>query len=697
MLQLKNLKSDVIDVEDIDAVDTSVATWTCSVCTLCNQSKQALCEACGNPKSQGDSNDSTAVFATEVQWACVRCTFLNTFTANACDVCQERRPMATVAEKKCSNQTNAVQTPIGGVSTTLGSNAPTTVSEKGATCDSMCKTTRGVPNDLQAALHRLVDSGSFRSGQLEVVQALLAGEDVLYVFPTGAGKSLCYQLPALLSKGKFALVISPLIALMEDQIRSLRKRGISAVALHSELTAVERKDILAAIGQQQRPRELKGFFTQSANAPKLVYLSPELAASSNFSEYLRLWSAQIALVAIDEAHCVSKWGHDFRPCYRNLHQVRSLLPTNIPWAACTATATAKVRSDVAENLGLKGSPLREVLLPFDRQNLRYGVIQRREDSKYTQPAYADLITLTSSQPPDSSGIIYCQRQKDCEHVAELLQENGISAMPFHAGLCKNRKRAAFEAFIGKPFEDKTARNGKAKNAKTETSPEKVRVLVATIAFGMGVDKADVRFVFHAAPPKSLSAYYQESGRAGRDGKPALCVMFFAENDFSVAKQLITSRGAWSGASATSEIALQELQAVEDFSFNTTECRRRLVLRHFGDPSANAVKEWHAPDTCCDRCAEAAGTSLKGLENLSTSVERRRSPTPRERRERQRIPAELPSLQPASKAFPLVHQGSDQAGGSFVTARQLQGVARPRSPGSGTPKKKRRTVPWSNLT
>lgn len=665
-------KRNVIDVDDVDA-DGALSSWTCSFCTLLNKSGH-LCEACGNPKS-----GPKACGIHSEQWACPKCTFLNLNTTQ-CEVCQERKVVPKEAKEMFSSKKEASADPVGGVSTT----GNTIESEKRSK-----EALTGVQNELQSALLKLVGAGSFRSGQLEVVQALLAGEDVLYVFPTGAGKSLCYQLPALLSKGKFGLVISPLIALMEDQVRSLRKRGISAVALHSELSPVERKEILAAIGQQ-RPRELKGFFTQAANSPKLVYLSPELATSSNFAEYLRLWSSQIALVAIDEAHCVSKWGHDFRPCYRNLQQLRALLPTHIPWAACTATATAKVRGDVAENLGLKGSPLKEVLLPFDRQNLRYAVIERIEDSSnYMRPTYEELISLTTSQTPDSSGIIYCQRQKDCEHIAELLQERGVSAMPFHAGLCKNKKRAAFEAFIGKPFED--SRNGKTSKAskpnikQPETFPEKARVLVATIAFGMGVDKADVRFVFHAAPPKSLSAYYQESGRAGRDGKPALCVMFFTANEFSVARQLIQARaGASNSSNATIEIALQELQAVEDFS-NLKECRRRAVLRHFGDPNADITKDWHAPDTCCDRCAEAAGASLKGLEMLTTQT--RRSP-------REQIPTKLPSLQAASKAFPLVHEGHrpDGSTGSFVTARQLRGVPRPTSPGSGTPlTKKRRTL------
>ncbi|CAK9036429.1 ATP-dependent DNA helicase hus2/rqh1, partial [Durusdinium trenchii] len=468
----------------------------------------------------------------------------------------------------------------------------------------------------------------------------------------------------------FGLVISPLIALMEDQVRSLRRRGVPAVALHSELSATERRDILATIVPSHRPSELKGFFMK-AKTPKLVYLSPELATSSNFAESLRLWSSHIALVAIDEAHCVSKWGHDFRPCYRSLHQVRNQLPASIPWAACTATATSKVRQDVAENLGLKGDPLREVLLPFDRQNLRYGVIHRREDRDFGG-TYTELIDLTTAQPPESCGIIYCQRKSDCENIAELLQERGVSAMPFHAGLCKNKKRAAFEAFIGKPLE-KSSRNPKgakhpksvkdsAEKALQPFPTERARVLVATIAFGMGVDKADVRFVFHAAPPKSLSAYYQESGRAGRDGEPALCVMFFTERDFSGAKQLIISSR---GHSATTDIALQELDAVEAFCSNTEECRRSLLLRHFGDPSADKPPATQRlPSHCCDRCAAFAHVSLQGLLPPHSGG----MTATASRRERVR-PADLPGFQVASKAFGT---GGSLQGPAFMTARQLRG-------------------------
>jgi len=610
-------KRKVIDVED------EPLAWSCAACTLFNPPARCECEACGLPKGKTAS----------LGWTCAACTLVNQSEAARCQACQQAREAPASVTLDSPLEAHRCHAP-----------APQTPAPTG---------------DLELQSARLIGVGAFRPGQLEVIRALAAGQDVLYVFPTGAGKSLCFQVPALMSQGKFGLVISPLIALMKDQVRSMRAHGVPAVAIHSELSATERRDALAMIGQK-RGEKLKGFF---AKAPKLVYLSPELATSSSFAEILRGWSSQIALVAIDEAHCVSKWGHDFRPCYRCLHQLRNVLP-QLPWAACTATATAKVRKDVAENLGLKGKPVLEVLLPFDRHNLRYGVISRR-DREFGGDPYTEVVDLTASQPSSDCGIIYCQRQADCENIADLLQECGVPAMPFHAGLSKSRKQAAFDAFIGK-----------AGAAKRESAPSeaKARVLVATIAFGMGVDKADIRFVFHASPPRSLSAYYQESGRAGRDGKPALCVMFYAERDFASARMLIQNRDRF--GSGGNEIALQELEAVEEYC-GSTSCRRRMLLNHFGDPNADAACGSRKPEHCCDRCAAGAKLALHGL------------PQPKGRKtSAMPAPADLPGLRPASKAF----SGHSMGESGFVTARQLRGMtACPSSNAVCSPKKKKRLL------
>ncbi|CAE7935576.1 rqh1, partial [Symbiodinium sp. KB8] len=384
-------------------------------------------------------------------------------------------------------------------------------------------------------------------------------------------------------------------------VRHLSARGLTAAALHSELPAAEKEAILTAIAPDPKKAKGKGAKGHTTAAPKLLYLSPELATSPSFAAVLKRCADRIAIVAIDEAHCVSKWGHDFRPCYRCLRQLRSLIPSSVPWAACTATATAQVRADVARNLDLKGSPVAEVILPFDRCNLRYSVITRAR----RMGEFEELLELTAAQPEEDTGIIYCQRKQDCEYVAQMLKDRGIPAMPFHAGLSKVQKQAAFTAFLGP-----TKRSGTVQlqlgQSEPSGPPEKARVLVATIAFGMGVDKADVRFVFHATPPKSLSAYYQESGRGGRDGQPALCAMFCSRKDFANARQLLSVRRGPDAADAE-EIALHELQAVEEYCNAGEPCRRQTLLKHFGDPSAAKVQA--CPDLCCDRCATASGGTL----------------------------------------------------------------------------------------
>lgn len=445
-----------------------------------------------------------------------------------------------------------------------------------------CQPPAGASVDLEAGLQHFFGFPGFRQGQRDVVQALIEGRDVLYVFPTGAGKSLCYQLSSLLAEeGRFGLVISPLIALMEDQVQQLRAAGIPAAALHSERTPREREEVLAALQAASSPTAKPS--TPVGPTPRLVYLSPELATSPDFAKTLSSWGRRLALVAVDEAHCVSKWGHDFRPCYRQLGRLRELLPQTVPIAACTATAAAAVRRDVRLSLRLQ-SPA-EVLLPFDRPNLHYEVVEKEMLAALGQDPVKDLLDLVAEcAGRGEAGIVYCQRQRECEHFASLLCALGVQALPYHAGLKKQERQKAFAAFLG-----------------GQESSNRAAVLVATIAFGMGVDKADVRFVVHAGPPKSLSAYYQESGRAGRDGKPSRCCLYYSRGELEAIGRM-ACRSCETLDPEEQAAMRAEAEAVKAYcEASKGQCRRALLLRHFGDEPPKAAAE----RPCCDICGGSA--------------------------------------------------------------------------------------------
>lgn len=660
----------VIDVDNVSA--GAGAPWSCPLCTLQNLPGASHCAACGRERPRGESLDST--------WACAVCTLRNPTDAVICEACETRRGVplpAPPAVEETPKPQRSSESKAEHLRIPTPSPAPPSAPEQTAG-----KTKSQAPEpspSCKALLQKLLGEGAtFRAGQQEVVEKLMAGQDVLYVFPTGAGKSLCYQLPALAaSEEKFGLVISPLIALMKDQVRHLSARGLTAAALHSELPAAEKEAILTAIAPDPKKAKGKGAKGHTTAAPKLLYLSPELATSPSFAAVLKRCADRIAIVAIDEAHCVSKWGHDFRPCYRCLRQLRSLIPSSVPWAACTATATAQVRADVARNLDLKGSPVAEVILPFDRCNLRYSVITRAR----RMGEFEELLELTAAQPEEDTGIIYCQRKQDCEYIAQMLKDRGIPAMPFHAGLSKVQKQAAFTAFLGP-----TKRSGTVQlqlgQSEPSGPPEKARVLVATIAFGMGVDKADVRFVFHATPPKSLSAYYQESGRGGRDGRPALCAMFCSRKDFANARQLLSVRRGPDAADAE-EIALHELQAVEEYCNAGEPCRRQTLLKHFGDPSAAKVQA--CPDLCCDRCSTASGGTLRGIPVHWRAGAGKENVT---------RPRGFVGFRKASEAFAPQACAGEPGSSPFMSALQLRGSQNAPPPAetsttSGSPKPKRR--------
>jgi ATP-dependent DNA helicase RecQ len=381
----------------------------------------------------------------------------------------------------------------------------------------------------------------FRGQQAEIVDHVTAGGDAIVLMPTGGGKSMCYQIPALCRAG-VGVVVSPLIALMRDQVEALRQAGVRAAALNSSLTDSERVQVRADL---------------RAGRLDLLYVAPERLVLSSFLDLLD--GMPIALFAIDEAHCVSQWGHDFRPEYMKLDMLRDRFP-GVPRLALTATADPQTREDIRRRLRLDEARL--FLASFDRPNIRYA-IQIKQDSKRQLLAFI-------RERPGASGIVYCLSRAKVEDTAAWLQGEGIDALPYHAGLDAAIRRRNQDSFL-----------------KSDG-----QVLVATIAFGMGIDKPDVRFVAHLDLPGSLEAYYQETGRAGRDGLPSDTLLLYGMQDLALRRRMIAEGEAPAEVKRVEHAKLDALLALCE----TAGCRRQALLAHFGETLA-------APCGNCDTCLE----------------------------------------------------------------------------------------------
>lgn len=411
------------------------------------------------------------------------------------------------------------------------------------------------PN-LEQALKSYFGYEQFRPGQRQIIEGALQNRDLLVVMPTGGGKSLCFQLPALVKKG-LTVVVSPLIALMQDQVDALRKNGIAATFLNSSLNSYQVRSREQAI--------LEG-------KVRLLYVAPERLMSERFLPFLDLIHHQVGIssFAIDEAHCVSEWGHDFRPEYRQLISLRQRFE-NVPMLALTATATDRVRADIIEQLGLKEPNIH--IASFNRENLFYEVRAK------TKNVYVEVLELLREN--EGAAIIYCLTRKQVDELAFKLQHDKISVLPYHAGLNDEERR----------------------NNQTSFIRDDVRVMVATIAFGMGINKPDVRLVVHYNLPRNLESYYQESGRAGRDGEPSRCTLFFSVGDIKTIE--------WSINQKTDEqeqkIAKQQLRQVIDYA-QSSVCRRTVQLAYFGERFSGNCNG-------CDNCRNPQPTQDWTLEAM----------------------------------------------------------------------------------
>ncbi|MGQ9371664.1 DNA helicase RecQ [Azospirillum sp. A39] len=387
---------------------------------------------------------------------------------------------------------------------------------------------------------------SFRGRQGEIIRHVVAGGDALVLMPTGGGKSLCYQIPALVRPG-VAVVVSPLIALMRDQVTALRQLGVRAAFLNSSLDLAEAREVERAMVRGELD---------------LVYVAPERLVTPRFLDLLE--RTELALFALDEAHCVSQWGHDFRPEYLQLSILHERHPM-VPRIALTATADAQTRAEIAEKLGL--TEARVFVSSFDRPNITYRVVPKASERQ-------QLLAFLRDNHPEDAGIVYCMSRAKVEDVAQWLCAQGREALPYHAGLPAAVREANQDQFL-----------------KSEGL-----VMVATVAFGMGIDKPNVRFVAHLDPPKSLEAYYQETGRAGRDGLPASAWMVYGMADVVMLRQMLEQSEA---GDAHRRVERRKLEALLGFC-ETAQCRRQVLLNYFGETGAE-------PCGNCDTCLEPMET------------------------------------------------------------------------------------------
>lgn len=378
---------------------------------------------------------------------------------------------------------------------------------------------------------------SLRTGQEELINGILAGHDVLGIMPTGAGKSLCYQLPALMLKG-ITLVISPLISLMSDQVKALNQAGVHAAYINSSLTENQVRMALSYASQGRY---------------KIIYVAPERLNTPRFLDFA--CNADISMLTVDEAHCISQWGQDFRPSYLEIAGFLTRLPRRPIVSAFTATATERVKNDIVASLGLN-NPV-TMVTGFDRPNLFFRVVTRRGGSQKDN----SIINYVKKHE-DESGIIYCATKKNVDKLYTLLNEQGISVGRYHAGLSNDERKQNQEDF----------------------TYDRIRVMVATNAFGMGIDKSNVRYVLHYNMPQSLEYYYQEAGRAGRDGEEAECVLFFSKQDIMINKFLLQNKAlAGDVASDMQKTANDQRKLQQMINYcETDKCLREFILSYFGD-------------------------------------------------------------------------------------------------------------------
>lgn len=402
-----------------------------------------------------------------------------------------------------------------------------------------------ITNDkvLHSALKEYFGFDQFKGQQEEIIQSIVQGQDTFVIMPTGGGKSLCYQLPALILDGT-AIIISPLIALMKNQVDLLRGYSANDDIAHFLNSSLNKSQI----------RQVLGDITQGKT--KLLYVAPETLTKEEYLNFFQ--KIDVSLVAVDEAHCISEWGHDFRPEYRKIKQMVDTIGDDIPLVALTATATPKVQSDIVRNLDLK--EYNKFISSFNRTNLYYEI--RPKLGK--QEAMKEIIQMINEMG-HPSGIIYVQNRKTTQNLADTLNMNGISAAPYHAGLDAHTRANTQDAFL----------------------KEDIKIICATIAFGMGIDKPDVRFVIHYDMPKSIENYYQETGRAGRDGLEGRCIAFYEPKDIMKLEKFLRDKPV-----AEREMGMVFLEEVMDFA-ETAECRRAFLLNYFG--------ESYSVDKCNDMC------------------------------------------------------------------------------------------------